>query len=280
MAENAPRFYEPVTVTIHDESGKTFIVVGAASGNRSTPLDVAPTTGREGMLPRTALSSKPVNNVFGIIDADFSNATLISGTPTLLTVNKTFADLIRNPQLLPNGVTKVADRFISGGGYQKFGWYRSLSSLHDGTEKADNAFRREGGLKAYEEPVAITNNLIVSVYDPQGDGVSPNDPCNPRIVGETDFQKFCLPFGACVNSDGTPDSSKENDTGFQLTSEGKNSNVIGSGIRGLSFVAKGDGSPAPQGSCGRLTLAGNTSGTGEWQCTSHFVPTRWYERYR
>lgn len=280
LDENAPRFYEPVTVTIHDESGKTFIVVGAASGNRSTPLDVAPITGREGMLPRTALSAKPVNNVFGIIDADFSNSTLISGTPTLLTVNKTLADLIRNPQLLPNGVTKVVDRFISGGSYHKFGWYRSLSSLHDGTEKADNAFRREGGLKAYEEPVAITNNLIVSVYDPEGDGVSPNDPCNPRIVGETDFQKFCLPFGACVNSDGTPNSSKEGGTGFQLTSDNKNSNVIGSGIRGLSFVAKSDGSPSPQGSCGRLTLAGNTSGTGEWQCTSHFVPTRWYERYR
>lgn len=280
LNENAPRFYEPVTVTIHDEAGKTFIVVGAASGDRSTPLDVAPTVGREGMLPRTALSTKPVNNVYGIVDADFATTTLISGTPTLYTVNKTLSDLIRNPQVLPTGTTSVVDRFISGGVFQKFGWYRSLSSLHDGTEKADNAFRREGGLKAYEEPVALTNNLIVPVYDPEGEGVTPNDPCNPRIIGETDWQKFCLPFGACLNSDGTHNSSKEEGTGFQLTADNKNSNVIGTGIRGISFVAQSDGVNAPSGSCGRLTIAGNTSGSGEWQCTSHFIPTRWYERYR
>lgn len=281
LDDNAPRFYEPVTVTIHDEGGKTFIVVGAASGDRSTPLDVAPILGREGMLPITALSSKPVNNVYGIIDADFSITNLITGTPTLTTVNKTLTDLIRNPQVLPEGTTNVVSRFILDDVMQKFGWYRSLSSLYDGTEKANNSFRREGGLKAFEEPVALTNHLLVSVYDPEGDGVSPNDPCNPRIVGETDWQRFCLPFGACLKADGTLNSTSEAKTGFQLTTDNKNSNVLGSGIRGISFVAKSEGAGSPiSGSCGRLTMAGNIEGTGEWQCTSHFIPTRWYERYR
>ena len=281
LNQNAPRFYEPATVTIHDEGGKTFIVVGIASGDRSTPLDVAPTIGREGMLPTTALSTKPVNNVYGIIDTDFSMRNLITGSPTLTTVNKTLADLIRNPQVLPSGTTSVLNRFILNGQIQKFGWYRSLSSLYDGTEKANNVFRREGGLKAFEEPVALTNHLLVSVYDPEGDGVSPNDPCNPRIVGETDWQRFCLPFGACLNADGTLNSSSESKTGFKLTSNNKNSNVLGSGIRGISFVAKSEGSGSPSsGSCGRLTMSGNTAGTGEWQCTSHFIPTQWYERYR
>ena len=280
LGENAPRFYEPVTVTIHDEGGKTFIVVGAASGDRSTPLDVAPTIGREGMLPATALSTKPVNNVYGIIDADFATKNLITGSPTLTTVNKTLTDLIRNPQVVPLATSNVVNRFILDGVMQKFGWYRSLSSLYDGTEKANNVFRREGGLKAFEEPVALTNHLLVSVYDPEGDGVSPNDPCNPRIVGETDWQRFCLPFGACLKADGTLNSTSESKTGFQLTTDNKNKNVLGSGIRGISFVAKSDGVNSSTGSCGRLTMAGNTSGTGEWQCTSHFIPTRWYERYR
>lgn len=281
LDENAPRFYEPLTVTIHDEGGKTFIVVGAASGDRSTPLDVAPIIGREGMLPATALSTKPVNNVYGIIDADFATKNLITGSPTLTTVNKTLADLIRNPQVLPTGITNVVNRFILNGVMQKFGWYRSLSSLYDGTEKANNTFRREGGLKAFEEPVALTNHLLVSVYDPEGDGVSPNDPCNPRIVGETDWQRFCLPFGACLKADGTLNSTSESKTGFQLTTTNTNSNVLGSGIRGISFVAKSDTSGgSSSGSCGRITMAGNTSGTGEWKCTSKFIPTRWYERYR
>ncbi|MCG2608066.1 pilus assembly protein PilY [Acinetobacter sp. SM34] len=281
LDSNAPRFYEPVTVTIHDEGGKTFIVVGAASGDRSTPLDVAPTIGREGMLPSTALSTKPVNNVYGIIDADFATKDLITGTPTLTTVNKTLVDLIRNPQVVPLATTNVVNRFILNGVMQKFGWYRSLSSLYDGTEKANNSFRREGGLKAFEEPVALTNHLLVSVYDPEGDGVSPNDPCNPRIVGETDWQRFCLPFGACLKADGTLNSTSESKTGFQLTTANKNSNVVGSGIRGISFVAKGGGAgSSASGSCGQLTMAGNIAGTGEWQCTSQFIPTRWYERYR
>ncbi|MEG2430885.1 MAG: PilC/PilY family type IV pilus protein [Acinetobacter sp.] len=279
LDENAPRLYEPVTVTIHDQGSKTFILVGAASGDRSTPLDVAPLEGREGMLPATALSSKPANNVYGIIDNDFALTDLITGTPTLTTVNKTMADLVRNPQILPEDVTSVIGRFFSAdGGALKHGWYRSLSSLADGTEKAGGAFRREGGLKAYEEPMALTGHLMVSVYDPEGTGVTSNDPCNPRIVGETDWQKFCLPFGVCLNSDGSINSSKEKDTGLNLDNAGNNANVLGSGIRGITLVGKGGGTGTGQ--CGKLTMAGNIKGTGEWQCTSHFIPTRWYERYR
>lgn len=242
LDENAPRLYEPVTVTIHDQGSKTFILVGAASGDRSTPLDVAPLVGREGMLPATALSSKPANNVYGIIDNDFALTDLITGTPTLTTINKTMADLVRNPQILPEDVTSVIGRFFSAdGGALKHGWYRSLSSLADGTEKAGGAFRREGGLKAYEEPMALTGHLMVSVYDPEGTGVTSNDPCNPRIVGETDWQKFCLPFGVCLNSDGSINSSKEKDTGFKLDKDGNNANVLGSGIRGITLVGKGGG---------------------------------------
>ncbi|MDV2469347.1 PilC/PilY family type IV pilus protein [Acinetobacter chinensis] len=280
LDENAPRFYEPVTVTIHDQAAKTFILVGAASGDRSTPLDVSPLSGREGMLPGTALSTKPVNNAYGIIDNDFMTKDLITGSPTLTTVNKTMDDLVRNPQVLPEDVTSVISRFFNSNGEAvKHGWYRSLSSVFDGTEKANNTFRREGGMKAFEEPVALTGHLMVSVYDPEGTGVSSNDPCNPRIVGETDWQKFCLPFGACINSDGSINSSKEKDTGSQWDKDEKNSNILGSGIRGITLVGTGGGDTG-SGQCGRITMAGNVKGTGIWQCTSHFIPTRWYERYR
>lgn len=280
LDENAPRFYEPVTVTIHDQAAKTFILVGAASGDRSTPLDVSPLTGREGMLPGTALSTKPVNNAYGIIDNDFMTKDLITGSPTLTTVNKTMDDLVRNPQVLPEDVTSVISRFFNSNGEAvKHGWYRSLSSVFDGTEKANNTFRREGGMKAFEEPMALTGHLMVSVYDPEGTGVSSNDPCNPRIVGETDWQKFCLPFGACINSDGSINSSKEKNTGSQWDKDGKNSNILGSGIRGITLVGTGGGGSG-SGQCGRITMAGNVKGTGVWQCTSHFIPTRWYERYR
>lgn len=285
---NAPRFYEPPTVTIHDYGIRTFITVGIASGDRSTPLDVYPLTGREGMSPSTALSGRPVNNVYGIIDKDFIKKNLMSLTDSQLeTKDITRSALRKNPQILRSGETRVAQIFFPNTGTGQGGWYRSLSSTSGGTEKANNSFRIKGGLKAFEEPMAITGTLIVPVYDPQGTGIVAADPCLPRVVGETDQQTYCLPFGACLNSDGSIDQNKEDPSGFQTQTGGNcpagvsecNKNVIGSGIRGVAFVPKRDEPPVTN-SCGKLQLSGNESGTGEWQCTSHLVPTRWYERYR
>ncbi|QIT19683.1 VWA domain-containing protein [Acinetobacter pittii] len=287
-AGNAPRFYEPPTVTIHDYGIRTFITVGIASGDRSTPLDVYPLTGREGMSPSTALSGRPVNNVYGIIDKDFIKKNLMSLTDSQLeTKDITRSTLRKNPQILRSGETRVAQIFFPNTGAGQNGWYRSLSSMSDGTEKANNSFRIKGGLKAFEEPMAITGTLIVPVYDPQGTGIVAADPCLPRVVGETDQQTYCLPFGACLNSDGTINRDKEEDSGFQTQTGSNcpvgasecNKDVIGSGIRGIAFVPKRDEPPVTN-SCGKLQLAGNESGTGEWQCTSHLVPARWYERYR
>lgn len=285
---NAPRFYEPPTVTIHDYGIHTFITVGIASGDRSTPLDVYPLTGREGMTPASALSGRPVNNVYGIIDRDFVKKNLMSLTDNQLeTKDITRTGLRKNPQILRTGETRVAQIFFPTTGVGKGGWYRSLSSTSDGTEKANNSFRIKGGLKAFEEPMAITGNLIIPVYDPQGTGIVAADPCLPRVVGETDRQTYCLPFGACLNSDGSIDQNKENHSGFE-TQTGTNcpvgasecnKNVIGSGIRSVTFVPTEDNPPMTN-SCGKLKLSGNEQGTGQWQCTSHLVPTRWYERYR
>lgn len=285
---NAPRFYEPPTVTIHDYGSNTFITVGIASGDRSTPLDVYPLTGREKMSPSTALSARPVNNVYGIIDKDFIKKDLMSLTDNQLeTKDITRTGLRKNPQILRTGETSVAKIFFPDTGVGQGGWYRSLSSKSDGTEKANGSFRIKGGLKAFEEPMAVTGTLIVPVYDPQGTGIVAADPCLPRVVGETDRQTYCLPFGACLNSDGSVDQNKENKSGIQTKTGSNcpvgasecNENVIGSGIRGIAFVPKIDEPPVTN-SCGKLQLSGNESGTGEWQCTSHLVPTRWYERYR
>ncbi|ENX47583.1 hypothetical protein F886_00519 [Acinetobacter sp. NIPH 542] len=285
---NAPRFYEPPTVTIHDYGIRTFITVGIASGDRSTPLDVYPLTGREGMSPSSALSGRPVNNVYGIIDKDFIKKNLMSLTDSQLeTKDITRSALRKNPQILRSGETRVAQIFFPNTGTGQGGWYRSLSSMSDGTEKANNSFRIKGGLKAFEEPMAVTGTLIVPVYDPQGTGIVAADPCLPRVVGETDQQTYCLPFGACLNSDGSIDQNKENGNGFKTQTGSNcpagasecNTNVIGAGIRSVTFVPTEDNPPATN-SCGKLKLSGNEQGTGQWQCTSHLVPMRWYERYR
>ncbi|OAL77833.1 pilus assembly protein PilY [Acinetobacter sp. SFB] len=289
----APRFYEPPTVTIHDQGKNTFILVGIASGNRAAPLDVFPATGREGLTPASAMTDRPVNNVYGIIDRDFINKDLMTVAYTdLITKDKTRANLRKNPQIVAT-TESVETIFFPSSGSGKDGWYRSLSSQNTATtglnnvERAqDGTFRMRGGLKAFEEPMALTGYLLVPVYDPQGTGIEAQDPCKPRVIGETDFQRFCLPFGACLTATGALDTDKERRSGFQTKTTDCptgvtecNSNILGAGIRGVSFVPKAETTTTSE-SCGRLSMAGNIAGTGEWKCTSKFIPTRWYERYR
>ena len=276
-----PRFYEAPTVTIHDQGATTFMLIGIAAGNRSTPLDVYPIIGRDGMSPATALNDRLVNNVYGIIDRDFIKRDLITGNPSITTQNIDLSTLQKDPQTLSGNIPSL---FIGTSTTIKNGWYRSLSSNSVGTERADNSFRIIGGMKAFEEPIALTGNLIVPVYDPQGTGIAPQNPCLPRVVGETNRQRYCLPFGVCLNSDGSKNNNNEEDTGFKTKTTGCpagvtecNDNTLGAGIVGIT--------PAPiteptDGSCPDFTIAGNEKGTGKWQCIPTINPTRWYERWK
>ncbi|MEJ2899523.1 VWA domain-containing protein [Acinetobacter sp. NS-4] len=287
-----PRFYEAPTVTIHDQGATSFIVVGIAAGNRSTPLDVYPIVGREGMKPVNALSDRLVNNVYGLIDRDFIKKNLFTevnnsdGTAfALSTQNIDIRTLQKDPQLLSGNIPS----YFIGTSATKNGWYRSLSSNSLGVERADNSFRIKGGMKAFEEPIALTGNLLIPVYDPQGTGIAPQNPCLPRVVGETNRQRYCLPFGVCLKSDsaGTGmvvNEDDEKETGFKTKKdpcpEGVtecNDNTLGAGIVGIT--------PAPieettDGSCPNFTIAGNEKGTGLWKCVPTINPTRWYEKWK
>ncbi|AXI01521.1 pilus assembly protein [Aquirhabdus parva] len=286
-----PRFYAPVTVTIHDQGVNTFALIGLASGNRSSPLDVIDVS-----LGGRGLRSLPVNNVYGIIDRDLARRDLIklssdgskyintNGTTfSSATVDKTLSNLQQNPQSLTGDIPSTFFPANSST-TAKDGWYRSLSSTSNGTEKADGSFRYPGGIKAFEdEPIAITGLLKIPVYDPQGTGVPAGNPCDPRVVGETDAQTYCLPYGVCLTSTGAIDTTKQSSTGFQLVAKSStdatlvNGNVLGAGIRGF-VLGDGGASTDPNATCRNITLIGNTAGAGTWNCARKLVPTMWYEK--
>lgn len=275
---DAPRFYQPPTITIHDEGSDTFIVVGIASGDRSTPLDVAPSRGRESLKPFDPIQNRPTNKVYGLIDRDFIEPELIRGNYTSFkSQNITLNQLQPNPQNL--NASQIRNTFLGTGSGVKQGWYRSLSSNYLGTEVAG---RTPGGIKAFEEePIAIKGNLFIPVYDPEGTGVEDADPCQPRIVGESNRQQYCLPFGVCLKN-GLKDTDSEKRTGM-IIEDGKNKNVLGAGIRGITLGPVGGGSGSGSGgpntnSCGTLTLIGNLQGAGEWECLRVLNPVRWYEK--
>jgi len=277
-AGNAPRFYEQPTVTFHQYGSYSFIEVGVASGDRSNPLDIVATqNGGQGLTGRN------VNYVYGIMDLDFAKNLIPStGTYTAptLTATMTPSNLQLNPQtggavggsLL---TTNVISQFLVGGG-TKLGWYRSLSADYTGKQLSN---KTSGGMKAFERPYALTGNLLVPVYDPEGTSVASTSACSPRVIGETDFQAFCLPFGACVSN--TTGLLQTNTSGTLIeTGTGAMSNptssgtLIGPGIRNLQIASV----PTSGGSCNGLTISNNQSSTGNWTCTRNLIPTRWYEK--
>lgn len=279
-----PRFYEAPTLTVHSFGSKTFVLAALASGNRSSPIDVNPTAlgGHADEISNAGLSPLLVNNVYGLIDRDAGRPDLITNTTTAMsTQNLTLANLQPNPQTTLTGVIGTA--FFPTTGTGKDGWYRSLSSTSGAVEKADGTFRKPGGIKLVEDMVAVTGKLYLSAYDPEGTGVAPGNPCDPRVVGESDLQYYCLPYGVCLAADGSKDTSvnsPELGTGASFNGSANggtntNDNVIGAGIRG---VVLGDKDTPTGAACKNMTLVGNQAGTGSWTCTRKLVQTLWYER--
>ncbi|WP_213067210.1 PilC/PilY family type IV pilus protein [Acinetobacter sp. CFCC 10889] len=287
---NNPRFYEAPTLTMHREQGKRFVLMTAASGDRSSPLDVAPLGRKRPSSVPTALTGQLANNLYAIMDTDVlkkDSNTNYAANYTLDIKDLTLGSLVQNPQVVVrnSGFTTLKNQLIPYVGTvvptTRYGWYRSLSSNFAGTERANNTYRQLGGIKAFEPLIAITNTLVATVYDPESEIINPNpDPCQVRVIGETYRQYYCLPFGVCLSGTGaniTINTTVENKTGYrpgqvsdQVTGETADP-PIGAGILGSSFAPKDS-----NGDCGGLQLADNLQGTGEWKCIAQTKPMNWY----
>lgn len=280
-----PRFYEAPTITVHRDKSKKFIHIGLVSGDRSSPLDVAPAE-RVG-LP-AVLSNRPVNKVYGLMDIDAVKFNIMQSTVTLETQNLNLSHLIMNPGVAYNSAEGLINAYApynakpaTGPDTRKFGWYRSLSATSAGVEKATAGFRKPGGMKAFEPPIALTGNLIISVYDPESKELGYNtNPCEPRIIGETYRQYYCLPFGACMSLNAGNYSyqvTDEKNTGYQDPTDKNNNSLnkrpVGVGIQGNVLAPKTQTNATE---CGALQLAGITRGTGEWTCSVKQQPLNWY----
>lgn len=289
---NNPRFYEAPTLTMHREQGKRFILMAIASGDRSSPLDVAPLGRMRPSSVPTALTGQLANNIYAIMDTDVLKKDLntnYAADYALATKDLTLASLIQNPQVIVrnSGFGVLKNQLIpyvnTVNAATRYGWYRSLSSNSTGTERANNSYRQLGGIKAFEPLIVVANTLLMTVYDPESETINPDpDPCQVRVIGETYRQYYCLPFGACLSGTGTNvtlNTLEESKTGWR---PGKESDVLGSEV---SSAALGQGilgsAFAPgqsDGNCGGLQLAGNLHGTGKWKCVAQTKPMNWYAK--
>ncbi len=198
-----PRIYERPLITFHngthayiDDDNKTGqysgvqAIVTVGTGDRSNPV--------------TATRNKP-NALYSILDKDVSRNDLFhygtGPTPTLnlrTPVIKVSGNSSRNDKLQQLTFTN-ADLGTSGIRTRMLnntiqGWYMPLTHWLDEDAATGGKYK----LKMFNEPDAIAGVLISSSFNPD-EGQDPNA-CSAGIIGETQRERTCLPYGVCLDN--------------------------------------------------------------------------------
>ncbi|MEC5210025.1 type IV pilus assembly protein PilY1 [Psychrobacter sp. PL15] len=187
------RFYESPVVSFYRNegagvnSGNIFALVNVISGNRSAPLS------------KLRDDNAYANRVYGIIDGDVTNGNLYNagvynGDFVLsiedLTEEENLVNLARILGNTPTDAQKNTAKvdMISG---DKQGWYYPLIRF-DGK----NNVKYNKGLG---DSAVINSLLYTTVYNPEKQYGTPNS-CSARIVGGSERQLYCLPYGVCMDT--------------------------------------------------------------------------------
>ncbi|ERL55322.1 pilus assembly protein [Psychrobacter aquaticus] len=198
-----PRIYERPLITFHngthtyrDDDNKTGqysgvqAIVTVGTGDRSNPV--------------TATRNKP-NALYSVLDKDVSRNELFHyGTDTAPTLNlrtpitKVAGGSARNDNLQQLTFTN-ADLGTSGIRTRMQnntiqGWYMPLTHWLDQDAVTGGKYK----LKMFNEPDAIAGVLISSSFNPD-EGQDPNA-CSAGVIGETQRERTCLPYGVCLDS--------------------------------------------------------------------------------
>ena len=181
-AKYAYRFYERPVVSFYrreggPDNGKLFALVNVISGNRSSPLSELRT------------DNKYANRVYGIIDSDVTRSDLY--TTTTRKVENLIEDNLVNlattlgtePDKKKKNDTK--ELMITGSSQ---GWFYPLIRFDGKNNVKYN--------KSMGDSAVINSLLYTTVYNPLKQYGS-TDKCSARIVGGSERQIYCLPYGIC-----------------------------------------------------------------------------------
>ena len=241
----APRFYEAPTFTVHRNTtdSTTFGVISIGSGNRSIPMFPVKPDGT------SWTTTNYVNDAIHVVyDKDVANKALYSSEYALAS---------QNIQIGTTGNTLAASTGTTAVPYARGGWYYRFT--HATTSDYPDSFKQV--MKVIEEPVAIVNDLYVSVYDSSLAGVSGN--CGSGVKGETIAYRFCLPYGSCTG--------------------GVKSFSLGAGLLGLSVGPDSKGNQEGRGliflNSSKKAAAVTNASINDYAAPMKLVPQRWYELF-
>ena len=291
------RFYAQPSVSFfnsEDGSGKRIAVVNVASGDRSSPLS------RNRDLSEA-------NRLFGIIDKDIVSGNLYSDEFALKVDNLTLDQLASLPfdnVKIPAPPTPVGSKApastkanvinaIQTGVFS--GWSYPLTYF-DGYSNIKH-------VKSMGTGLAMGGIYYMTAYSPEMQYDTTISTCSAQVVGGSERQLYCLPWGICEDS-----SSKNGTGGFVRAGKGIQELALGafskdfanvqvlignqtfaeqvvsdnrtgydardssaSGPNVLPHTTNGSGTPSEKGGMGSGGIFGNDSGY-------KLYPQRWYEK--
>lgn len=207
-----PRFYGQPSVSFYKDNGVLFALINIASGDRSNPIS---------RLRNTIPSQS--DRLFGIIDRDVAGQGLYAKDTavSLTTKDLTIGDLTELPFNRVAGATKTGvQASMRPNAATKQGWYYPLN-LFDGYNQVKN-------VKSMGDGLALGGLYYMTAYSPEMK-YDETSGCAAQIVGGSERQIYCLPYGVCEQKDPTKTDNSLNGTGGFVRA--------GKGIQELAFGA-------------------------------------------
>ena len=199
-----PRIYESPLVTFHN--GKHGYIDENNNSGQYSGIEALITVGTgDRSNPVTATRNKP-NAIYSVLDKDVARSDLFYyGTGVAPTIGlrtpivKVAGTSTRNDKLqeLTFSNSDIGDAGIKNrmqtNGIQ--GWYMPLTHWLN-TDAVKNG---KYSLKMFNEPDALAGILIASSFNPDA-GQNANS-CSAGIIGETQRERTCLPYGSCFDAE-------------------------------------------------------------------------------
>ncbi|MGP5514153.1 hypothetical protein [Psychrobacter alimentarius] len=207
------RFYGQPSVSFYKDQSVLFALVNIASGDRSNPISRLRNT-----IPAQS------DRLFGIIDRDIASPGLYGEDEnvTLATQDLTSDDLTELPF---NQSDASADKAgvkapMRPNVATSQGWFYPLNQF-DGNNNVKN-------VKSMGDGMAIGGLYYMTAYSPEMK-YDETSGCAAQIVGGSERQMYCLPYGICEQEDTTKADNSLNGTGGFVRA--------GKGIQELAFGA-------------------------------------------
>ncbi len=211
------RFYNKPSVSFYKPSGYTvrMAVVNIASGDRSNPLS------RDRDI-------KTADRVFGIFDRDIARQDLYGD-------DKKISALTTSELIMANLATLPFDNLTSTSG-TKLTKAGAISAMKAGTYQGWNypmtyfdGYGNVKYVKSVGDGLSIGNIYYMTAYSPEMAYDTNVSSCSAQVIGGSERQMYCLPWGVCEQKAGTTADNSTNGMGGYIRA--------GKGIQELTLGA-------------------------------------------